>query len=139
MAIRIFHRDHPDVLMPMIAKDARLIVWAGSGSRTANMNYVNMAPGEKNVPHAHPRSEDTIFILEGKGTIDDLTNGLTFDVAKGQVIHVPEGLVHAVKADKGTNIESVGGPSPADLEMLKKMGIEVPGESDTHGGGTSGK
>lgn len=125
MAIRIFHRDHPDRLMPMIARDARLVVWVGSGSQTANMNYVNMAAGEENVPHAHSSSEDTIFILDGEGTIDDLTNGISFDIAKGHVIHIPEGVIHAVKADKGSNIESVGGPSPADLGMLRQMGIEV--------------
>ena len=125
MAIRIFHRDRPDRLMPMIARDARLIVWMGNGSRTANMNYVNMAPGEENVPHAHSDSEDTIVILDGEGTMDDLTNGVSFDIAKGQVIHIPEGIVHAVKANKGSNIESVGGPSPADLGMLQQMGIEI--------------
>jgi len=126
--VRIFHRDRPDDLMPMIAKDARLVVWAGAGSRTANMNYVNMTAGEENVPHAHSSSEDTIFILAGEGTVEDVTNGATFEITKGKVVHVPEGVVHAVKADKGSNIESVGGPAPADLQMLKQMGIEVPGE-----------
>ena len=126
MAIRIFHRDRPDVKMPMIAKDARLVVWLGSGSNTANMNYVDMQPGERNVPHAHPNSEDTIFILDGEGTVEDLTNGVTLPVRKGQVVHVPVGIVHAVAADNGVHIESVGGPAPADVDMLKMMGVEIP-------------
>jgi quercetin dioxygenase-like cupin family protein len=122
MAIRIFHRDEPQLMLPMIAKDARLIVWPGSGSHTANMNYVDMQAGERNVPHAHPESEDTIFILDGKGAIEDLTNGLKFDLRAGVVVHVPPGIVHAVMADKGVHIESVGGPSPPDMHMLVKMG-----------------
>lgn len=126
MGIKIFHRDEPDVIMPMIAQDARLIVWLGAGSKTANMNFVDMQPGEQNVPHSHPVSEDTIFILEGEGTVEDLTNGLTFDISAGQVVHVPVGLVHAVKADKGSNIVSVGGPSPADEEMLRRSGVDLP-------------
>ena len=65
MAVRVFHRDGPDELMPMIASDARLIVWPGAGAETANMNYVRMQPGEENVPHVHHDSEDTIFVLEG--------------------------------------------------------------------------
>lgn len=126
MAVRIFHKDKPDLMMPMIAQDARLIVWPGSGSHTANMNYVDMQAGEKNVPHAHSDSEDTIFVLDGEGTVEDLTNGLRLNVSKGQVVHIPAGIVHSVTADKGARIESVGGPAPADLEMLKRMGIEIP-------------
>ncbi len=126
MAIKIFHRDKPAVMMPMIAQDARLVVWLGAGSKTANMNFVDMSPGEQNVPHSHPRSEDTIFILEGRGTVEDITNGLTFHISAGQVVHVPVGLVHAVKADRGSNIVSVGGPSPADEEMLRKSGVNLP-------------
>lgn len=125
MAIRIFHRDHPDLKVPMIAKDARLVVWLGVGSKTANMNFVDMQPGESNVPHAHPESEDTIFIIHGEGTVEDITNGLTFDIRAGQVVHVPIGIKHAVRADRGSNIVSVGGPAPADEQMLRKMGVEV--------------
>jgi Mannose-6-phosphate isomerase len=110
--------------MPMIAEDARLVVWLGVGSRTANMNFVDMKPGEKNVPHAHESSEDTIFIIEGEGSIDDVTNGVTYDLRAGQAVHVPSGVVHAVRADKGSSIVSVGGPSPADEEMLKKLGVD---------------
>lgn len=125
MAIKIFHRDAPDHLMPMIAKDARLVVWLGVGSKSANMNFVDMQPGERNVPHAHASSEDTIFILEGEGTVEDVTNGAEHPIRAGQVVHVPAGVVHAVKADKGSNIVSVGGPSPADEDMLKRMGVEI--------------
>ena len=122
MAIRVFHRDEPQLMLPMIASDARLIVWPGSGSQTANMNYVDMQPGESNVPHAHPESEDTIFLLDGEGTVEDVGNRRKLDIRAGQVVHVPPGVVHAVRADKGVHIESVGGPSPADLHMLSKMG-----------------
>lgn len=125
MAIKIFHRDKPDHLMPMIARDARLVVWLGVGSKTANMNFVDMQPGERNVPHAHPSSEDTIFILEGEGTIEDLTNKKEYSIRSGQAVHVPAGIVHAVRADKGSNIVSVGGPSPADEAMLKRLGVEA--------------
>ncbi len=59
MAIKVFHRDQPDQMLPIIARDARLVVWPGVGARTANMNYVDMQPGEKNVPHVHANSEDT--------------------------------------------------------------------------------
>lgn len=126
MGIRIFDSAKPDRTMPMISQDARLIVWLGVGSETANMNFVILKDGESNVPHSHPNSEDTIFILSGEGSIEDLTNEETFDLKAGDVVHVPAGVVHAVRADKGSAIVSFGGPSPADRQMLEKMGIEVP-------------
>jgi quercetin dioxygenase-like cupin family protein len=121
--IRLFHRDNPDVLMPMIASDARLVVWIGAGARNANMNYVSMQPGEENVPHAHSESEDTIYILSGKGSVDDLTHGFTLEFEAGQAIQVPPGVEHRVKADRGSPVVSVGGPCPSDVPMLKAIGV----------------
>ncbi len=122
MAIRIFHRDKPDRMLPIISKDARLVVWPGVGAQTANMNYVRMQPGEQNVPHVHAESEDTIFILEGRGSITDFANDRRLEFEADQVIHVPVGLRHAVAADRGSPIVSVGGPCPADMAMLKAVG-----------------
>jgi quercetin dioxygenase-like cupin family protein len=129
MAIRVFHRDKPDRLMPMISKDARLVVWPGVGAETANMNYVRLEPGEANVPHLHRVSEDTIFILEGEGTIRDFDHDLRLPFAAGQVLHVPVGVKHAVSADRGSSVASVGGPCPADYDMLRAIGALPPAES----------
>jgi quercetin dioxygenase-like cupin family protein len=116
--VRLFHRDRPSRRVPLISSDARLVVWPGVGAQTANMNYVRLAPGEENVPHSHAESEDTIVILSGRGTVDDLTNGVTLSFEAGDVIHVPVGLEHRVKADRGEGVESVGGPCPPDRAML---------------------
>ena len=123
MAIRIFHRDTPSMRLPLISKDARFLVWLGTGSETANMNYVVMEDGEANVPHVHEQSEDTIFILEGKGTVRDFDNDRTHEFQAGQVIHVPAGIKHAVAADRGVGVVSVGGPSPADRGLLRAAGV----------------
>lgn len=123
MAIRIHHRDETDVRLPMIAQDARLVVWPGVGAITANMNYVLMQEGEANIPHTHPVSEDTIVVFSGHGTISDLTHGIDHPFAAGQVVHVPKGIKHQVRADRGTQIESVGGPCPADLAGLRAAGV----------------
>jgi len=126
MAIRVFHVDKPDVILPpMISKDARLIVWAGAGAETANMNYVRLEPGEANIPHIHGRSEDTIFVLEGKGTLRDFDHALELPFEAGNALQVPVGVKHAVAADRGVGIVSVGGPCPADYAMLKAAGIEI--------------
>ncbi|MCE3266758.1 MAG: Cupin 2 conserved barrel domain protein [Solirubrobacterales bacterium] len=123
MGIRVMHRDSPDELLPMIASDARLVVWPGTGADEANMNFVRMQPGEANVPHVHRRSEDTIFVLEGNGTVADLSNGAEIPFGAGQVVHVPPGIEHQLRADRGAEIVSVGGPCPADLELLSAAGL----------------
>ena len=122
MAVHVFHIDNPDLMMPLIARDARLVVWAGRGSQIANMNYVDMQPGERNVPHVHPGSEDTLYVIDGSGTIEDLTNGVELPFESPCVVHVPVGVWHAVKADRGYRIESVGGPAPADWTMMVRIG-----------------
>jgi quercetin dioxygenase-like cupin family protein len=123
MAVRIFHCDEPGALMPMIASDARLVVWPGAGAERANMNYVRMQPGEANVPHVHEDSEDTIFVLEGRGSIADIDNDTVHEFEAGQVVHVPAGLEHQVRGDRGAEIVSVGGPCPADLKLLRRIGL----------------
>lgn len=125
MAIHVFHRDHPGVVrMDLIARDARLVVWPGVGATTANMNYVDMQPGERNVPHVHPASEDTLYVLDGHGSIEDLDAGVRLEFHQGQAVHVPVGVQHAVAADRGSRIESVGGFCPADWTILRRLGYE---------------
>jgi quercetin dioxygenase-like cupin family protein len=121
MAIKVFHRDNPDRLLPMISKDARLVVWKGVGSDTANMNYVVLESGEANTPHSHSDSEDTIHILEGRGSVIDLDSDKVLDFEAGDTVHVPIGVRHAVRADRDSKIVSVGGPSPADMYLLKAI------------------
>ena len=122
MAVHVFHRDKPDVMLPVISKDARLVVWPGVGAETANMNYVVLEPGEANVPHVHAASQDTVFILEGEGTAHDFENDSKVAFAAGQAVHVPMGLKHAIAADRGVRVVSAGGPSPADRGLLKAVG-----------------
>jgi mannose-6-phosphate isomerase-like protein (cupin superfamily) len=82
-----------------------------------------MQPGEANVPHVHEQSEDTIFVLEGRGTIADLDNGRELEFEAGEVIHVPAGVEHQVRGDRGAEVVSVGGPCPADFRLLRAGGL----------------
>ena len=129
MAINIFHRDSPGARLPMIASDARLVVYPGVGAETANMNFVIMEPGEENKPHAHATSEDTILILEGAGTIANLETDEELPFEAGQVIHVAAGARHQVRGDRGQQVISVGGPCPADRAGLEAAGV-LPKQSE---------
>ena len=122
MSIRVFHRDHPTLKLDLISRDARFIIWPGTDAWNANINYVVLEPGEANKPHIHSVSEDTIFILEGKGTAVDYTNDISLPFEAGSLVHVPVGVKHAIHADRGSRIVSVGGPAPADVPLLRMVG-----------------
>ena len=92
MGVSVYHRDNPGLLVPLISSDARLIIWLGTGARTANMNYVVMQPGEANVPHVHQESEDTIYILQGRGSVRDFTSGTRLEFGPGDVVHIDPGV-----------------------------------------------
>jgi quercetin dioxygenase-like cupin family protein len=124
--ILVLDRDQPELMLPIISSDARMIAWPGNGAWVATMNYVRMKPGEENQPHVHPESEDTIVILEGRGTVDDLSAGRTLEFSGGDVIHVPAGVRHAVRANRGSAVVSAGGPCPADIGFLRACGAELP-------------
>ena len=83
------------------------------------MNRVLLEPGEANVPHNHPQSEDTIFILEGRGVAVDLTHNEEHHLEPGMIVHVPAGVQHVVKASSDSSLLSVGGPAPPDFDLLR--------------------
>jgi quercetin dioxygenase-like cupin family protein len=121
--VRIYDADTEGEPLPMIGKQVRLVVWPGVGADVATMNFAILEPGEENQPHAHEASDDTIAILAGAGSIDDLTNGETHEFTAGDVVFVGAGIQHKVKADKGVHIVSAGGPCPPDYGMLRALGL----------------
>lgn len=122
-SVRIFDADREGEPLPMIGKQVRLVVWPGVGAEVATMNFAILEPGEENQPHAHAESDDTIAILDGRGSIDDLTNGITTEFEAGDVVFVRAGITHKVKADQGVGIVSAGGPCPPDFGMLRALGL----------------
>jgi quercetin dioxygenase-like cupin family protein len=120
---RVFDAEREGAPIPMISRQARLVVWSGTGAQVATMNYVILEPGEENQPHAHLDSEDTIVILEGHGSIEDLRSGRTLAFGPGDVVHVEAGVPHKVKADQGQRIVSAGGPCPPDVQLLRACGL----------------
>lgn len=123
--VSVHHRDGDVLQVPFISKDARLVVWLGKGAVTANMNYVVLEPGERNKEHVHSESEDTIHILDGHGTAENVTTGERVPFGPGDTVHIEVGYWHALAADRGERVVSVGGPCPADIDMLRAAGVDV--------------
>ncbi|MEH7253598.1 cupin domain-containing protein [Neobacillus niacini] len=125
MAIHVFDIEKDGVMTPIISKDARLIVGPHNGSVTATLNYVTLQPGEQNQPHSHSESEDTIFLLAGKGKAVDFTNGKEYDIEAGCVVHIPVGIKHTIQSTGDVPMVSVGGPCPPDYDLLRLCGMDV--------------
>lgn len=123
--ITTYHIDRPGLMVPFISDDARMVVWLGAGAVTANLNYVVLEPGERNKEHVHAYSEDTIHILEGHGTAENVSTGEKLPIGPGDTVQIDVGTWHAVAADRGERMVSVGGPCPADVNMLRAAGVDV--------------
>jgi quercetin dioxygenase-like cupin family protein len=123
--ITTYDIERPSLKIPFISDDARMVVWLGAGAVTANLNYVVLAPGERNKEHVHAYSEDTIHILEGHGTAENVTTAEKLPIGPGDTVQIDVGVWHAVAADRGERVVSVGGPCPADVDMLRAAGVEV--------------
>lgn len=123
--VTLYHCERPGLKVPFISDDARMVVWLGVGAVTANLNYVVLQPGERNREHVHAYSEDTIHILEGHGTAENVTTGERLSIGPGDTVQVDVGIWHAVAADRGERLVSVGGPCPADVDMLRAAGVDV--------------
>jgi quercetin dioxygenase-like cupin family protein len=124
MTIRILDPQREGVPMPMIAKQSRLVVSPHMGARYAVMNIVELMPGEKNTPHTHPTSEDSLFLVDGSGWAHDLDAGKRLPLEAGCAVVVPPGIRHTVEAGR-EGMKSIGGPVPADLTMLRAMGVKL--------------
>lgn len=122
--IRVFDPASDGVAVPMISRQARLVAWPGVGAHQAQMNFVILEPREANVPHRHRESEDTIFIVEGRGVVEDTDRGRSQPIEAGCVVHVPVGVGHVVRAE--SRMVSVGGPCPPDEDMMRHSGLLPP-------------
>lgn len=105
--------------LPLIARHARLVVGPWNGASVATLNHVVLEPGEGNVPHVHPDSEDSLYIVDGRGFVLDGTTGAELAFGADCCLHIPAGLSHRVRAAGDSRLVSVGGPCPPDLAMLR--------------------
>lgn len=123
--IKRVHRDEVQPSVPLISADARLLIWPGTGARYANMNWVRLEPGESNVPHRHTESEDTIYIVSGEGTVENYDRDEIHQFRAGDAVYVAPGIRHAVRADRGVPVISVGGPTPPDWGILRSSDTQM--------------
>lgn len=70
--------------------------FAGDPADGVSVRFAQLAPGPR-APHRHPRSIEVIYVVEGEGT--HWQAGEAEHVAPGDVVLVPQGMLHATIPD----------------------------------------
>ena len=86
------------------------------------MNLAILEPGEENQPHAHAESDDTIAILEGRGSVDDITNDVTHDFGRTWSSSAPASPTRSRPTAVSRSCRA-GGRCPPDFGMLRALGL----------------
>jgi quercetin dioxygenase-like cupin family protein len=71
---------------------------AGVEGTGLSVRFARLTPGPR-APHRHPLSVELIYVVEGEGT--HWQEGETAHVGPGDVVLVPQGVVHATIPDEG--------------------------------------
>ena len=124
MAIKILKIERDFVEIPLIKGGmAKAIIWPGMGAKYGSMHYFRMAPGQENVLHSHETEEDMFYIVQGSGVVLDGNTGIEHPFVQGNFVFVEPKTLHAVKAFGTEDYISVGGPTPADMNIYIKAGL----------------
>jgi quercetin dioxygenase-like cupin family protein len=127
MAIRVLHVDEDYVETPLVegGQPARIVAWPGTGATLGSLHYVEYDVGLSSIPHDHPASQELMYVIEGVGSIADMSGGNgredVHEIRPGSVVIVDPGTVHQVRAT--TRLVNVGGPCPADLFFYRRAGL----------------
>ncbi|MBI4495098.1 MAG: cupin domain-containing protein [Chloroflexi bacterium] len=113
----------PLIRPPMPGGYARFPIWPGMGARLRSMNRVAMRPGQENVPHVHPVSEDIFYCLSGTCVVEDGSTGREQPFGRDCLIFIDPGTPHAVRSLGPDDYISVGGPCPPDLDAFRRFGL----------------
>lgn len=120
-SIRILdvNKDYVEIPLLKSGKKAKAIVHPGMGAKNGALNYVVMETGDENILHVHPNSDDVIYIVQGEGIVVD-GDGNEKNFKQENVIFIPAGTFHAVKARGTQTYMAIGGPQPADTGMFNR-------------------
>lgn len=73
----------------------KLLSPASHGNKAASVSLVEIRPGGRAEPDAHPGSEQVFYIISGR--VRAQIAGESFDVEPNSCIYVPEGAEHSME------------------------------------------
>jgi len=88
--------------------------------KTATFTVGAIAVKEEIKPHRHPDGSHVIYIVSGGGTMTHGDNTIT--LKPGMLVHVPPGVAHSVKSERGdlTFVDFAQPPfDPNKIEWIK--------------------
>ncbi len=102
--VRLLKMASKNSVEPTISDSGELIYeLIGSGGREEDVNhslaFVELAEGKSTEPHFHEESEETYYVLGGRGEIS--VDGNEFQMVQGQACLIEPGEVHEVAGLEG--------------------------------------
>jgi mannose-6-phosphate isomerase-like protein (cupin superfamily) len=84
---------------PFVTKDGSvirsLLDLSCAPVRNQSLAEASLAPGQATTRHAHPRSEEFYFVLEGVGDME--IDGERREVGEGDAVLIPPGSAHQIR------------------------------------------
>jgi len=117
MKTQVLRVDRDAVSLPLVdgpAGEVLAVVWPGMGARHRSMHVITLPQGAATVPHLHPTSEATYYVIQGTGTIDDLDAGTSHAIRPGSVVLITPRSRYRIAAAADSDLVCVGGPCPPD-------------------------
>jgi quercetin dioxygenase-like cupin family protein len=110
----------PTTNLPASIADAAAIEWAehpriknvfvktlltAADNPLANVNLVKIPVGGEVTRHLHPQEVETIYLLQGRGTL--VLGQVEIPFRAGQAAAIPQGLEHALRNEGAETIELI--------------------------------
>jgi quercetin dioxygenase-like cupin family protein len=133
MSIKVLNVNKDFVRIPFIpGGDARIVIWPGMGAKYASYHYFIMKPGQETIAHAHEKSEDFIYIIQGRGEVVDVDKGTAYPFEPGCIIYIEPKVTHILRCNKDSPDDyiAVGGPCPPDPELYRAAGKRLLKEAE---------
>ena len=95
------------------------------GSRFLLFRTSRINPGGRDEYHAHPNSEQIIYVLRGKGKM--LINKKTYYVSKDMLVFIPPGVWHHIENDSKAPLHFiiVWAPPPRRVDWVPRKNKKV--------------
>lgn len=101
--------------------ERRLVLHPKVGPQYLSSGCVRLDRKQIFVPHNHPLSSDTIFVVSGRGRVQ--MGDTWYDTGPGEMTYVPPRVQHAVENTGDEVWQACGGQSPLDMDYLRLAGV----------------
>jgi mannose-6-phosphate isomerase-like protein (cupin superfamily) len=100
--------------------NAKVVIWPGMGAQCRTFQVINLGNNSKTIQLCHPESDAAYYVLEGQGSVLDVSTGQSQELTEGGMVHIDaKDRYQFVASSSGMNL--LGGPCPADASLYATL------------------